>query len=634
MTRPSVPIGIRSIWGASGGAVTPAHAIAELVVQIAAEAAVEHSRAAATSSEPTEDDMSLASLAAQLTALSELVAENTAALQAGGLVGPPYVDLRLGPYSVVRNDSTKGAVNRVAINAALVAYGVSGAQLTLPAGTITVDREPSHDYSIKFDRTTEVELVGQGERATTIVQEGNGTNGDWHCIVMEATTRCGLRNLRIMQGTITNPAPGQHQHLVYVRSQTVGVDNTDTTITDCDFGKCVGDAITMLGGQASDGFGVVRGLWIRNVRMRLNGNVDGVRIGARTGISFQRGYSNVRIENVDIYGAQNSCIDMESTAGTTTTMEWAQFADVRCDATFAKSSVAVSFSGISNGQKTQHLRAKNVTIIGGRMQVVSTSDAVFEGCTVYSDDTLGTGLELAGGLCYVRQVNDDLVFRNMHIERIGLSQAGECLDIASTGNRLTIDGGSFIQGTNQHAIRIENTTKIQMSGMPRILHSGSAPTNFSGMFVGAITSSITGPVLEAHVECTSGSIRGGITLAVKNGFTISTPNARMVGRGGVTNGVYLSVETGGTLEPVKVDIDNGSGTPWKQVDANDVAITTQHVIVSGNRGGACTFVGDASPQGVLDALQGSWHIQRSGNSTVVRQKTTSGSSGWSILTIN
>src|SRR5438874_1771960 len=135
------------------------------------------------------------------------------------VVGPPYADLRLPPYCVVANDPTKASSNRAGVKAAIAA-NPSGAHLHFPSGLIFFnwDTESTSSLSAILFQGTGVHdfmLSGEGAFATTIVFQGDAASGTRFGIRIEkGAQRIEICNLGIRAGTISNPEPKDHNHLV------------------------------------------------------------------------------------------------------------------------------------------------------------------------------------------------------------------------------------------------------------------------------------------------------------------------------------------------------------------------------------------------------------------------------------
>lgn len=553
----------------------------------------------------------------------------------GASLTHPYVDLRAAPYNVVAGDSTAAVAeaNTAAINSAISTYSGTSAALVLPAGSIYVGQASGGaNWSIKFNQTTDVMLVGQGMYATTLIQHGAGDGGDWHCVVMERTTRCGLANLGLMQGTITNPEAGQHQHLWTIQTIEGSGDNTDTVGLNLYFGKCLGDGIAFV---TTGGSGDVKGARLNNIVMRLNGEVHPSRVGARTGISFQRGYKDISISNIDLYGAQNSLIDMESTGAADYNMDYVNFTNGYLDNSIGNTAIAMTFSGIGSGDKTQHARLSNFTIREGGLFIVSTSDAVVDNVTVIMENLRPA--DPSTPLLQVKQANDDILLRNLTLIRTGNAAAGLCLDIDNTGSRTTIEGGRIIQGTSSDPIFIERTTNLRINGL-QLQYNGASPASRNAIKIQAVNGNCDGlQIGDMYVLSSGGKLATAVRLLSRTGRTMNNISVRGLHCAGqATTAVYLSKGTGSTMDthPVIQGINAGADTVWKQVDENDSAITTIFPVVSGNKGGIATYVGQATPENNVTAIQGCKYVHMNGDSTTTWSKATgTAATGWVQVTI-
>jgi len=92
---------------------------------------------------------------------------------------PPYVDLRLPPYSLVANDPTKATANRIAINQAILDFNGTGANLHAGQGDWYFDRAPATNHSILIGfGVSRLVISGEGAGATRFIQNGDGGGAD------------------------------------------------------------------------------------------------------------------------------------------------------------------------------------------------------------------------------------------------------------------------------------------------------------------------------------------------------------------------------------------------------------------------------------------------------------------------
>lgn len=546
----------------------------------------------------------------------------------------PFVDLRQAPYGVVADDVSAASANTVAINQAIVDYNGDRAALMLPQGTIYIDQAAGGaNYSIVFDGATDIELIGQGPLATMIVQNGAGDLGDWHAIaVQNGATRIGFRNFGIMQGTITNPESGQQNHLINLRA--VSADVVDVYGDNLYFGKCLGDALAFVGTTNFK----IRGSRFSNLVMRLSGTVHASRVGARTGISFQKGYEDVAISNFDIAGAQNSAIDMESTGNGT--MNYAQFENGYIDNTAGNSATAMTFSGVGNGANSKYPRMNNIIIREGNLYIGDTENAVVENVTVIMEATRPNSPDRP--LLLVRNDNKNLRLRDVRIHRLSGSGDGYAVDIFNEAAGTFVDSMHVIQDTNAIPIIFDGCSHLRVSGL-ELEYNGTAPaaTRDAVMVRANTTADCLNPqIRNLTVRSSTGQFRSALYMSTRTtsrSMTNIIVNGVMCS-GSATNGVYLSFGSGSNMDtqPMISGINNIGGTrAIHTVDANDSAITTIFPIIGGSRGDITLSVGgNVSPEGNVVALQGSRHIQKNGNSTTEYFKSTgTGSVGWTAITI-
>ena len=564
---------------------------------------------------------------------------------AAGVPGIDYVDLSLPPYNVIANDPTASVAlaNTAGINAAIAAQQPTQnkptklktkARLVLPHGDIYIDQAAgSANWSILFKAgDSDVTLAGQGMFATTLIQQGNGDLGQWDAIRIDGASRIELCDFGIMQGVIANPDPGQENHLITVFNNVAGGITQDIYGHHLFFGKCLGDAIRLLGDKPSD---VVENVRFTHGLMRLNGKVNDAsgRTGARSGIAIQRGYRNVEFAHFYIFGAQNSGIDMEPTGENIMDRAW--FNDITVDNSAGNTGNAVSLGGVSHGARATNTRVHDIVVLGGRVNITSTDNMEVERLTVQT--TLVAKSDPAISLVSVRQVNNDLVLKDLRIERIGTSAPGNCLDIENSGNRTTVVGGMFLQGVTGYPIITDGCTNLRING-PQIRYEGLAPAGKVGVRVSATLADVANPQIDnIHVVSSSGKLQAAVRFDGRVSRAISNIRVSEIhSAGSATTGVTFSKGTGATFDatPQLHGINNGSDATWSQVDQNDNPITSIYPIIAGNRGGICTMIGQTDPEGAVAAMQGSEYIRQNGDTTTWWKKTANTTNtGWTRLVV-
>ena len=565
---------------------------------------------------------------------------------AAGGTGASYIDLSLPPYNVVANNATASVAqaNTAGINAAIAAQLPTlakptklktKARLVLPLGDIYIDQAAgSVNWSILFGAAdSDITLAGQGMFATTLIQQGNGDLGEWDAIRIDGASRIELCDFGIMQGTITNPDPGQQNHLIVVYNNTAGGTTEDIYGHHIYFGKCLGDAIRLLADASPQ---VVKNIRFTHGFMRLNGIVNGPsgRTGARSGIAIQRGYSNVEFSHFYIIGAQNSGIDMEPTGSNTMDRAWMH--NIIVDNSISNTGSAVSLGGVSNGDRATNTRVHDLVVLGGRVNITSTDNMQIERLTVQT--SVAVQSDPAISLVSVRQINNDLLLKDLRLERTGTSAAGNCLDIENRGSRTTVEGGLFLQGVPGYPIVTDGCTNLRINGS-QIRYEGAAPAGKVGIRVSATLADVANPQIDnVHLLSTTGKLQAAVRFDGRAPRTISNIRvANIHSADFATTGVIFSKGVGSTFDatPEMHGINNGADVVWTQVDQNDNSITSIYPVIAGNRGGICTMLGQTNPEGAVVAMQGSEFIRQNGDSTTWWKKTSNTSNvGWIQLTIN
>jgi hypothetical protein len=537
----------------------------------------------------------------------------------------PYVDLRLAPFSVIAGDPTKGPSNTAGINAAISAHSGTRARLVLPGGAIFVDQANGTDnWSIRFGPgVSDLTLAGQGQFATRIVQQGVGDGGDWHALMVDGAFRIELADFGLSTGTIANPDHGDEVHLISVVSVS-GRPTKDIHGHRLFFGRCIGDQLRLLGANAPVTDCRFTGLLMHGA---------GIGDGARSGIAIQRGVSRLEISDFHIDGTKNSPIDMEPSGADPGSMEHMSIHHGVCDNSLGRTSVAFSIGGLSHAERIGHIRVSDVLVLGGRVNILSTDDLHVERLTVLSSAAYPQ--DVNGATVTVRQINNDLVLSNLHLERTGTSAKGNVLDISNAGNSTFIDGGLFLAGVTGYPIFVADSRNLRVRS-PRIRYEAPAPADKSALALSALNRDADNPQIDGlEVVSRTGKLRAAIDLVARGARSMA--NVRVNGvscAGAASSGVYLSRGEESLLDktPLLTEIDNGTGRTWQQVDQHDTVIATIFPIIAGNPGGICTFEGEATPESAVPALQGCTCIKRAGDATrTYRKQSGTGNTGWSLV---
>jgi len=561
------------------------------------------------------------------------------------LSDPPYIDLREAPFSVVANDLSPAVVtqNTAGINLAIATYSGTGANLVLPNGDIFVEEQVPGGaqirWCIKFGTgVSKLTLSGQGMFATTLVQLCVGDFGELNLLNIDGASYIELANLGFRQDRITNPDPGQQNHLVAVYNNTLGGTTEHIRGHNLFFGKCIGDAIRILANDPSDH---VVDAKFTNFLMVLNGVVTSVppngRTGARSGIAIQRGGIDCEFGNFYIVGAQNSAIDEEPSGGASVRT---YFHDFQIDNALGNTGTPVSLGGSGGGDIAYDGRIHDGYIKGGKLTMLGpTSGYKLERLTIET-----TAPPVAGATAPLLRIRSgsgghaDLELNDITIKRTGTSADGNCLDIINTSNRTTIRNLHIVQGVTGSPVAIDGATRLNLEGY-RLQYHGATPGSRHGVLVQTINSDVDDiRISDVNIVSSTGKLQAAVHLNQRNPRSMARIKISDVrSAGSASHGVYMSFDTtGGTPDrtPEISGIANGSDPVWTQKDQNDNPITTVFPIISGNRGDICTFVGEATPEGAVTAIQGCMCIRKNGDTTeLLFKQTTTGNTGWVQITV-
>jgi hypothetical protein len=527
------------------------------------------------------------------------------------------VDLTAPPFNVVAGDPSAGAGNTAGINYAISACSGTKARLVLPAGDIYVDQANTTDnWSIIFREVSDLALVGHGMFSSRIIIQGEGDGGDWHGIMVDGSSRIELAYFGIQMGVVVHPDPGDQNHLISIYC-TTGM-TSDIVGHHLFFGQAVGDGLRILGNAAP-----VTNIRFTDFVMRMSG----IGLGGRSGVAFQRGWETVELGNFYIDGVKNSPIDMEPTGHGLLHMAHLNIHDGLIDQSLGHSHVAFSIGGVSHDARAQHVRVSDVTVLEGRVVVLSTDDLHIK------DMTVTATAQFAEPLLLVREINNDLRLEQLYLERLAGSQNGNVLDIENSGDSTTIDGGVFLEGADGYPMTFDGTRNLRIRGS-RIRYDGASPAGRTGInVVGSLGDADNVQIDDIQVISSMGKLRSAVSLAPRAGRSMANLRvANLNCAGSAANGVYLSYHPLAKADPSPLisGIDNRPDNLWKQVDQNDNPITTISPVIAGNPGGVCEMVGQVPPEGIVAAIQGSVYTCQDGDGTARYYKSTgTGNTGWS-----
>lgn len=551
------------------------------------------------------------------------------------IVGLPFVDLRLGPYFVVANDSSKAVANTAGIKAAITDFKGTGATLQLPNGDIYLERDTSY-WSVLMDTTvTKLCLRGMGMYATTLIQQGIGTGGEWDCLVLDGCEYIIISDLGIKQGSIQNPDfPGDHNALINI---VAGTKNTrNVWVNNVWFGPCIGDAFRVLGDGVTGFYN--ENIALTNFTMETYGHpwgAGGLADGSRSGVSFQRGFKKVLISNGFIRGAKNSPFEMEpSGVGVNDDVV---ISNLIIDNSQGNTRLAFTIAGTLTSPLTRAI-ISNVTVLEGAVQGAHTRDCSITNLAVTVTAATGATDLVNTGLFFWHQDNVRTQVHNMSLLRDTGAPAGPLVIVAPSGSNVSdgvaFRGGQWVARTTSGTVGryVECTAGSRLSFTGVRMRLEASQTSESGIVFRSLQSMADLSVQDFIIETSAK-----LTNAVYFANVASTTMANLVARGitctNCTTGVlYDQLGTSYDTQPILQGCDFGGATSaWSAINS---AVGTVFPVVSGNKGGICMMVGTVAPESAVPGMQGCEYIRQNGNSTAKYFKSTGTSTtGWSQVTI-
>lgn len=300
--------------------------------------------------------------------------------------------------------------------------------------------------------------------------------------------------------------------------------------------------------------------------------MSGIGRGSRSGVAIQRGRRAIELGNFHIDGVKNSPIDMEPSGANPLSMAHLNIHDGFIDQSLGQSDVAVAISGISHGPRAQHVHVSDVTIVDGRVLVISTDGLRVRNVTVVA------ALASKSPVFAVRQVNIDLRLENLCLERLAGSVDGNVLDVENAGSSTTIEGGVFKSGVGGRPMTFDGSAGLCIHGA-QIQYDAPGPGSRDGInVVAGIGNADRLHIGDVRVTSSTGKLHSAVRLAARAGRSMTSLRVK-------------DVQCAGSATPIVEGIDNGNNPVWKRVDQNDNSITTAFPVISGNPGDVCELVG-------------------------------------------
>jgi hypothetical protein len=202
-------------------------------------------------------------------------------------------------------------------------------------------------------------------------------------------------------------------------------------------------------------------------------------LGSRSGISFQRGYNGVEVGSFYIDGPKNSPIDFEPSGD----LQQTQFNihDGIVNNALGSTFIAASFDGSKGATETtlaQRSQVYNLTVLEGMVQFINTDHLDVSNLKVYDSSSGPTDTTTEGQLVFVYQTNVDLLLRDLDLQKLTGAQTGPLMiirgekvkiphseeSVLKYPQRVTVEGGRFLQQTDQDAFDISSCDQCTVSG--------------------------------------------------------------------------------------------------------------------------------------------------------------------------
>ena len=299
--------------------------------------------------------------------------------------------------------------------------------------------------------------------------------------------------------------------------------------------------------------------------------------------------------------------------------------------------MAISIGGNGLSLSTSLVRASlsHVRVLEGQVQVFDVTDFQSEQLALYCNGNAASPMAASPQpQLYLYGLVEGASFVDLQIFRdTGAVLAGELVqaihhDGHGNPKRLSIEGGIFRTKYNATPLRFENADGVQLANV-KVLCEGADPSGSSIVTFRAANNSISRLHINGlQAQVTGAKFGNGVLVAATDvGLTATQVHiSNMQVPNAVTSGVLFSESGGGTVErnPEIQGCDFTGATTALNI------LSAQQVILAGNRGGRCWFVGTGSPEGVVTAGIGSLYTRNDGAAATTLYVKTSGTgnTGW------
>ncbi|MDQ3070463.1 MAG: hypothetical protein M3R55_12145 [Acidobacteriota bacterium] len=376
------------------------------------------------------------------------------------------------------------------------------------------------------------------------------------------------------------------------------------------------------------------------------------RQGARTGLTLQRGYDNVRVSNLMIRGAQNSLIDNEAT--NTGIMRGLYLTNVWLDNSQGRTSVAMSYSGSNAGADPMDFCGiDGLHVYAGRLHITASENCYLNNIIARMDTPTLTDSTLP--LVEVRGISKNLTISNLKAYRGAGAGAGVVLDIqgSTSGPSYGLDSvnvinAQIVQETNADPVLVDAMSDCWFSGT-KIRYTGAYNAVRRGIKMTATVGNSNRPRFDnTTIDCPAGAIPHAISFEARalvsspfTAWSMTDISVNGLTSNGPSNAVLFSKTAACPFDPSPMihNVNPGGGTLFTAEDHLG-APTTDKVFpcTAGSKGpgGGMQLAGYIAPDANVSAPPGSRYellaATASGASVPYYKVQGLNNYGWALIT--
>jgi pectate lyase-like protein len=266
------------------------------------------------------------------------------------------------------------------INAAItacVAAGGGGVYFPATANYYRVVATAGNTNLISLQNVQDITLFGDGY-ASKLKQEGSAGGGDTHLIgIRNQTSRIRIHNMYFDVANPTNTNEQTHCIQIFGSAALAAPGPSDIDISECYFGRSVGDCIRTLGEETKE---------VDNVRIRYCAfdMTDANPAGSRAGVSAQRFTRKIQVHFSWFRGSHDQQIDFEPTGAVAPQQagpeEWSILGNLIDHQSQGSNCLTLSGVGEDPSLNTKRcICAYNTIINGGDISGIKTNSLVVIG---------------------------------------------------------------------------------------------------------------------------------------------------------------------------------------------------------------------------------------------------------------